>query len=70
MNEDFKNELQELADVEPFQPFVVTANTGFAIAVRSPKRMLVSRSMLVVTEESGRLHHFPFTGIAHITQAE
>jgi hypothetical protein len=64
-----REELEDLQNTEPFQPFVVTSNDGFAVPVRSPKRMLVGLRMLVVTEENGVLHHFPFTGIAHISEA-
>lgn len=65
----FKKELEELIDRDPFVPFVVTSNDGFAMAVPSPKRALVGRAMLVVTDEHGFLRHFPFGGIAHISEA-
>lgn len=68
--EDFRKELEELVNADPFVPFVVTSNDGFALPVNSPKRVLVGLRMLVVTDESGRLYHFPFTGIAHISEAE
>ena len=57
-------------NAQPFVPFVVTSNDGFAIAVGSPKRALVGLRMLVVTDESGRLCHLPFAGIAHISEAK
>jgi hypothetical protein len=65
-----KQELEELLNKEPFTPFVVTSNDGFAIPVSTPKRALVGLRMLVVSDESGRLFHFPFTGIAHISEAQ
>jgi hypothetical protein len=65
-----KLELEELLNAEPFTPFVVTSADGFAIAVNSPKRALVGLRMLVVSDENGRLYHFPFTGIAHISEAK
>lgn len=68
--EDFRQELKDLLDAAPFVPFVVTSNDGFAIAVNSPKRALVGLRTLVVSEEGGRLFYFPFTGIAHISEAE
>ena len=68
--EDLRRELEDLVNAQPFVPFVVTSNDGFAIAVSSSKRALVGLRMLVVTDESGRLYHFPFTGIAHISEAK
>lgn len=65
----FKAELDELINREPFTPFVVTSNDGFAQAVPSPKRVLVGQRTLVVTDEQGFLRHFPFMGIAHISEA-
>lgn len=67
--EELRKELQELVGAEPFVPFVVTANDGFALPVRSEKRVLVGLRMLVVTDEDGRLYHFPFSGIAHVSEA-
>lgn len=67
--EEIRKELEELVNADPFMPFVVTSNDGFAIAVKTPKRVLVGLRMLVVTDETGRLYHFPFTGIAHISEA-
>ena len=65
-----KQEIQELLDREPFTPFVITGTDGFAIAVSHPKRVLVGLRMLAVTdEETERLFHFPFSGIAHISEA-
>lgn len=63
-----KEDLDELLSAERFSPFVVTSNDGFAISVSSPKRALVGRRMLVVTDEVGNLYHFPFTGIAHLSE--
>ncbi len=68
--EDFRQELKDLLDAEPFVPFVVTSTDGFAIPVHTSKRALVGLRMLVVSDEEGRLYHFPFTGIAHISEAE
>jgi hypothetical protein len=39
--EDLRRELEDLVNAEPFVPFVVTSNDGFAIAVGSAKRALV-----------------------------
>jgi hypothetical protein len=64
-----KLELEDLLTKEPFVPFVLTSADGFAIAVSTPKRALVGLRMLVITDESGRLYHFPFTGIAHISES-
>ena len=68
--EDLRRELEDLVNAQPFVPFVVTSNDDFAIDVSSSKRALVGLRMLVVTDESGRLCHFPFTGIAHISEAK
>ena len=38
---DLRRELEDLVNAEPFVPFVVTSNDGFAIAVGSAKRALV-----------------------------
>lgn len=64
----FRDELIEL--LEKGVPFVVTSTDGFAQAVPSPKRALVGRRMLVVTDEQGYLRHFPFTGIAHLSEGQ
>ena len=65
-----KEELEEWVNREPFTPFVVTANDGFAIAVSNPKRVLLGLRILAVTDErTGQLFHFPFSGIAHISEA-
>jgi hypothetical protein len=67
--DNLKLELDDLLNKEPFVPFIVTSADGFSIAVESPKRMLLGLRMLAVTDKSGRLYHFPFTGIAHISEA-
>jgi hypothetical protein len=43
----------------------LSAKRWFRDCCRQPKRALVGLRMLVVTDESGRLYHFPFTGIGH-----
>ena len=63
-----KEELEELLSPERFSPFIVTSNDGFSIAIPSPKRALVGRRMLVVSDKEGNLYHFPFTGIAHLSE--
>ena len=63
-----KKDLEELLSAERFSPFVVTSNDGFSIAVDTPKRCLVGARMLVVSDPEGNLYHFPFTGIAHISE--
>ena len=65
-----KEELEELLSAERFSPFVVTSNDGFSIAISTPKRALVGRRMLVVSDEQGNLYHFPFTGIAHLSEPD
>jgi hypothetical protein len=54
-----KEELEELLSPERFSPFIVTRSDGFSIAIPSPKRALVGRRMLVVSDEEGNLYHFP-----------
>ena len=39
--EDLRRELEDLVNAEPFVPFVVTSDDGFAIAVGSANRALV-----------------------------
>ena len=65
-----KDDLKDLLEREPFVPFIVTSQDGFAIAVPSPKRALVGQAMLVVADEHDRLFHFPFTGIAHLSESK
>ena len=64
-----RDELQDFLSVEPFVPFVVTTNSGFAFRVWDAKHALVGLYMLVASDKFGRLYHFPFTGIAHISEA-
>ena len=63
-----RQDLEELLSAERFSPFVITSNDGFSIAVESPKRCLLGARMLVVSDKDGNLYHFPFTGIAHISE--
>jgi len=63
-----KKDLEELLSAERFSPFVVTSNDGFSIAVDTPKRCLVGARMLIVSDSEGNFYHFPFTGIAHISE--
>lgn len=63
-----RKDLEELLSPERFSPFVITANDGFSIAVDSPSRCLLGARMLVVSDAEGNLFHFPFIGIAHISE--
>ena len=63
-----RKDLEELLSADRFSPFVVTSNDGFSIAVDSPRRCLVGARMLVVSDQEGNFYHFPFTGIAQLSE--
>lgn len=62
------NELEELLKAQPFTAFTVTTSDGYSIPVPSAGRALLGVNMLVVTDDSGYLHHLPLEGIARITE--
>ena len=62
------DELESLLTAEPFTAFVVTTNDGYSIPIPSANRALLGVQMLVVTDDSGYLHHLPLRGISRISE--
>lgn len=62
-------EIEELFNPVTFAgPLLLTAKDGFALPIRDVRDVLIGLRMLVVKFD-GRIYHFPFHAIAHISES-
>ena len=67
-----QDDLKQRVDVEDrfFEPFVITTADGFAIAVDSPKRILLGQRTFAVTDTNRRMYTIPYRQVAHLSEAQ
>jgi hypothetical protein len=67
-----QEELEQRINVNPelFEPFVITTVDGFAIAVGSPKHVLLGQRVFSVVDTNRRHYTIPYRQVAHLSEAQ